>query len=290
MGKRKTLERERREAFFLRAQAFTPYVAVERGGALFFIPTVEGEWQRGLFVRRRRNDMKTLAKTVGRLAAFGVTLPHDPVFIDVGANIGTTTVMALRRHGFVSAVAIEPSAQTFLTLRLNLVANDLDGVVHAICAAASDHPGRVSLTLDAESSGSNRVEPADVQAHAVEETVEVDAITLDSVVAEGIIDPGRAGLLWIDAQGHEPAVIRGAARLIEAGVPLVTATRPELPGWEQTAAALAEVLGPHYTDALELRRSTELRPIGEFPALLESITHSTDVLLIRSERASTSSG
>ncbi|MDP9318677.1 MAG: FkbM family methyltransferase [Actinomycetota bacterium] len=282
--------RERREAFFLHAQAFTPYVAVERGDALFFIPTVEGEWQRGLFVRRRRNDMKTLAKTVGRLAAFGVTLPHDPVIIDVGANIGTTTVMALRRHGFASAVAIEPSAQTFSTLRLNLAANNLDGSVHAICAAASDRPGRVILALDAESSGSNRVKPpTSVHAHAVAETVEVDAITLDSVVAEGIIDPGRAGLLWIDAQGHEPAVIRGAARLIKAGVPLVTATRPELPGWEQTAAALAEVLGPHYTDAIELRRSTELRPIGEFPALLESITHSTDVLLIRSERASTSS-
>jgi hypothetical protein len=61
-------------------------VAIERGDAHFFIPTVEGEWQRGLFVRRRRNEMKTLAKTVERLVAFGVTLPHDPVFIDVGSE------------------------------------------------------------------------------------------------------------------------------------------------------------------------------------------------------------
>jgi FkbM family methyltransferase len=52
-------------------------------------------------------------------------LKDDTVFVDVGANIGTQTVHALRAGPFTRAVAFEPEQRNAKLLNMNLAANGM---------------------------------------------------------------------------------------------------------------------------------------------------------------------
>lgn len=269
-------DRDARQAFFQRASVLTPYLAVARGRReLLIVPTSDTGIGLEVFVKGgARNDMKVLGRAVRALERAGVSMPSDPVFVDVGANLGTTTVSALLRRGFSSAVALEPSAENIETLRLNLVANAIDDRVRVLQAAASDAEGEVFLELSPLSSGCHRIGEDGGGAVAVE------AVTLDGLVSRRAIDPARVGLLWLDTQGHESNVLRGASKLLELGIPLVTAARNE-EGWADVKADLHELLAPHYTSAQNLRKDEAPRPISDLPAMLEAVKGNADLLLFR---------
>jgi FkbM family methyltransferase len=215
--------------------------------------------------------VSTLAKAIARLAELGASIPVEPVFVDVGANIGTTTVRALRRHGFASGVALEPSPDNFRLLRLNLTANGLESVVQALPVAAGDRPGTVTLDVANANHGAHRV-----AAQVSTDGVTVESVTLDGLVESGIVDPSQAGLLWIDAPGSESGALLGATRLLEAGVPVVVSIRPG--GFPER---LADLLTACYTDAVELRKQERILPIDAVPGLSGSYRHKGDVLLVR---------
>ena len=56
-------------------------------------------------------------------------------FVDVGANIGSYTILASKVCG-ASTIAIEPLPSTFERLKRNLAANGIGGSVEAHCSAA----------------------------------------------------------------------------------------------------------------------------------------------------------
>ena len=267
---------DRRERFFEEARALTPYIAVSLGEQLFFIRTDDGGVGKGIFLKGWRKDMAVLDGALASIAEYGLSLPDEPVFVDVGANIGTTTVTALRRHRFASGVAIEPVPENFRVLRINLAANEIEDRVQALAAAVSDREGEVLFDVSRSNSGGHRVAAEDAQ-----ETVTVPAVTLDGLVARGAIDPERVGLLWMDAVGHEGSVIGGASKLIEQGVPIVIGVRRDLRLAPETRDAVIESVAASYTDVVELRDFLARHPIGEFGDLVDSFRHTTDLLLIR---------
>ena len=134
------------------------------------------------------------------------------VFVDVGANVGTSTVDALLQFGFGRAVCFEPAPDNARLLRANLVLNDLDGraAVHAV--AVSDYDGPCGLLDSPTNSGDRRL---------LTNGTGLECRRLDSFVEAGLLDPAEIGLVWIDVQGHEPHVLRGAKVAIPAGVPVV---------------------------------------------------------------------
>ena len=263
-----------REAFFDRAAGLTPYLAARVGDEVFFVSTEDQGVGRRVFVRTWRKDMTTLAKALDRLEELGVRLPAEPVFVDVGANIGTTTVTALRRHAFAAGVALEPAPGNFRLLRVNLAANGLDGAVRALNVAAGDRPGEVALDTSRTNHGGHRVSP-DAPAPG---TVTVERVTLDGLVEQGIVDPARAGMLWIDAPGSEDQALLGATRLVEAGVPIVMSIRP---GELGARTPLAGLLAASYTDVVELRKAERHLPIAELTTLSDTYEHKGDALLVR---------
>jgi hypothetical protein len=69
-------------------------------------------------------------------------------FVDVGANIGTHTLWALR-YGFESAVCIEADADNFRLLRVNQILNDMEARPRRGChQAPSMAPLRSCMTCD----------------------------------------------------------------------------------------------------------------------------------------------
>jgi FkbM family methyltransferase len=278
-GARPRHDRELREAFFSQAAELTPYLGVEADGDLFLVATDDAGIGRRLFVNGIRGDMAHLRTAVRLLEELGVPTTGS-TFVDVGANIGTTTVTALRRHRFARAVALEPAPSNFHVLRLNLVANEVESDVTALQVAVTDKEGEEQLVLSGAGSGSHVLAPAVPKTPA--STVLVQAVTLDGLVARGLLDPAAVGLLWIDAAGHESEVLTGASKLVDAGVPLVAALRTRSDNWPETKEFLLRHLSG-YTDFAELRLNAQRT--DDLGALLDSIQRpSTDLLAVRRPR------
>jgi FkbM family methyltransferase len=273
-GRRARLEA--REAFFAAAGEVTPYVAVEVGDDLFFVATDDTGVGRRVFVRGRRRDMTMLANGLAELGARGIEPPADPVFVEVGANMGTTTVMALRRHGFASAVALEPSPQNAWLCRLNLVANGLEDRVTLLPVAASDRSEEMDLVIGSGNRGGHRVLSggSDHPARAGS----VRSVTLDSLVEGGTIEPARVGLLWCDAAGHDAYAVLGASRLVEARVPMIVNVARGIAG--ATREAFVSLLTPYYAEIVELRKAKRTLPIDALADLVAGYHHKGDVLLV----------
>jgi FkbM family methyltransferase len=131
-----------------------------------------------------------------------ILLEPGQLFIDVGANIGSYSVLAA---GLVGAsgqiVAVEPSTDQLCYLRRNL--QDVSAECLISTAPLADRPRATGLVATGPT----------IQ-HFVESTAS-DAVmwtsTLDAELAKlGCQD--RGGLAKIDVEGWEPAVIAGAQR------------------------------------------------------------------------------
>jgi FkbM family methyltransferase len=210
--------RDEREAFFAAAVEHTAYVGVETvDDVRFLVATGDHYVGRRLFVSRRRSETKALAWIAG-------FIPTDGWIIDVGANIGTTCVTALAAHGFAEALAIEPVEENVRLLRANAAMNDVHNRLRVAQTAAGAEPGEAPLLLDATNSGGHRVTSAPGAL-----TVPVE--TVDRLLDQHAVDPASVRLFWLDTQGYEPHVLRGASRLL-GQVPTVIEVAPKLLGGE----------------------------------------------------------
>jgi FkbM family methyltransferase len=223
--RRRTMRRER--LLELVSRRLTRMLVVEDDGLRYLIDTQDpSEITRRIFTWGRYEE-PLMARGVRTLAAAtGVAEPlAGKAFLDVGANIGSASMVAVRRFGAQRALALEPGPENVRLLKANLALNDLDGRVEPIAAAVSDTPGAVVLELAPENIGDHRVRMASEVAPAMGEaqraTLTVPAVRLDDVVAERGLQATDIGLVWVDVQGHEAQVLAGMPKLLAGGVPLV---------------------------------------------------------------------
>lgn len=207
----------------------TPSVAVDTDGLRLYVSTSDREVSRATFAGGAYE--RTLFSRVMdelRRVGMGAHLAGRG-FLDVGANIGSATCLALRRYGAAEAWMFEPAPENLRLLRQNVLANGFEHQAHVHPIALSDDEGSVAFELSDLSWGDHRVRveresndgPPDLQGETQRATVEVRARRLDSLVDEGSIDLTSLGLAWIDVQGHEGHVLAGAAGLLASAVPIV---------------------------------------------------------------------
>ena len=277
--------RRARGKLFPSAAPWSPCVTVETPAATYLVRTDDTAFAPRFFQKRTRKEHTVLARAIEHTEREGRGITGS-VFVDVGAHIGTTTLEALAR-GFESAVAIEAAPGNHRLLRANLALNNACGRVTAFMAAASDREGALPLALGRGASTKPRVVASHVEGAAkLGRIVSVTSLTLDALVARGTLDPAAIGLLWLDVEGHEPSVLRGAGTLLRHGVPLVLEVSPKLLDRAEGSAALVEALDGHYTHLTDLgTRAATRRPISALGDAIESLRPygATDLLLIRSQ-------
>jgi FkbM family methyltransferase len=245
-----------RAMFFDMAARFTPAVAVEVAGLRYWVSTSDRFVGRETFLTGGFDD--------GAMERILAALEHHgPGFslagrtvLDIGANIGTTTVPLLRRFGARRAIAIEPVPANGRLLAMNCLDNGvLDRVaIHAV--ALSDRDGEVTMALSSTNSGDHRVlvagEQGGVLGEAARRTVTVPALRLDTMVARGTVDLDELGLVWMDAQGHEGAILSGARSLLGGPAPIVTELWPYGLRRHGGLRAMCELLAAHYDAVVEM--------------------------------------
>jgi FkbM family methyltransferase len=147
--------------------------------------------------------------------------------VDVGANIGVHTVRLARlarlagRDGEV--IAVEPDPELARRAERNAALNGL-GNVRVVNAAASDTAGEMRLYRPSPWD-TNRARASLLHhPYLTGDATNVPVVTLDEVCAGR-----RIALIKIDVEGHEAAVVRGAAAIIARDAPsIVFEYAPEL--------------------------------------------------------------
>lgn len=128
--------------------------------------------------------------------------PSD-LFVDVGANVGSYTILAAGAAG-ARCISFEPAASAFESLCANVRLNDIAGRVRTVRSAVGAKEGEVTFTLGHDTVNHVAVngEPSDV--------VVVPVTTLDSALR------GRAPrVMKIDVEGFEGRVVEGARSALE---------------------------------------------------------------------------
>lgn len=222
-------------------------------------------------------EHRTLDRVLRALETAGVASPVGRTLIDVGANVGTTSVTALGTFGFERAICFEPLPRNRELLSLNLAYNGLEERSAIVQVALSDRPGNVVFEVAPKNPSDGRVrvpgETTDGGAFGEEgwSTVEVPTATLDSYVESGDVDPDSVGLVWIDAQGHEGQILAGARTLLANHVPIVIEFWPYALRRAGGLEALVETVSTHFSQLLDLggdalaapRSAADIAQLGE---------------------------
>ena len=180
-----------------------------------------------------------------------------PVLIDVGAHVGSYTLLAALHEG-ATVIAVEPNPEACDVLRANVLLNDLFGRVSAFEVALSNVPGAVLPLLvpfRPDKSGYAHVQPHPsdglVPAHLQHMTIKTT--TVDTLVAGMELD--RVDFIKIDVEGWEVFVLEGAEetlRRFQPGV-LLEYFAPWTARYKYNPREMLRLLARHgYTGAVEL--------------------------------------
>ena len=246
----------------------TPSVAVQLGDLWYFVPTndlvgkstfMEGGFEHTVM----EAALDLLAERLGRPPVAGRT------FVDVGANIGTTTIPAVRLFGARHAIAIEPSSANCRLLRANIAANKLDDQVTVVELALSHRAGGYTLELGPDNTGDYRIRLTDDPGEIGEAgwaLEQVEAVTFDELLEARQVSLGDIGLVWMDTQGHEAHVLDGASSLLASDVPVVAEYWPY--GLRRAGALerLHAIVAGNYRLVLDVRATMDAGRAVELPA------------------------
>jgi len=179
----------------------------------------DAEW----FARHGHGSLCVEAETILFTMRLSFTRqPRKPLLIDVGTNTGNALAAMISAfnepgRGPVWVYAFEPNPDSFVQLKRGLAASGLSKHhrVHLIEAAVSDkigrstffHRGAGDLLSGLSQHPDRHLMP---NGEFEDRVVEVELVTLDSLFDRRTF----VHLLKVDAEGHDPLVLRGARRLL----------------------------------------------------------------------------
>lgn len=144
------------------------------------------------------------------------------LIVDVGANIGTICIPAVKRGHFARAIAVEPEPFNFSLLASNVNINGLSGKIDARNLALGANSGEeLAFELSETNFGDHRIRVAGsdgTYGEAGRRTIKVKSDSFDHAI--GDVDPAGT-LVWIDTQGFEGFVLAGAVRALKSRPPLL---------------------------------------------------------------------
>jgi len=184
------------------------------------------------------------------------------VMVDIGANIGTTSIPRIVLGDFQVVYAAEPAPANYAALVQNIVSNQLTGRILPDRVAIGSSDAEVWMKLSPRIGG-HKVVKREVSAKraAGSDYVKVSSTTLDRWVAAMNIDLDRVTFIKCDTQGFEGHVLRGADDVLRRKH---IAWQMELwpRGLKASGVEVDEVvdrLASHFTHFINLREDSSAR-------------------------------
>jgi len=167
---------------------------------------------------------------------------HYQTFIDVGANMGTYTVMFAKKG--LNTIAFEPSASNFKALQINLMLNDLERKVNSFNLGLDDNDRKASFVFDPVNTGASHLSAAEYYDPVTDkrgEITEVQLVMLDHIQKKLPLPKEDAVLMKIDVEGMEEHVIKGAKDFIKNRKELLIVMESVHSGEEKLKGLLSEI-------------------------------------------------
>lgn len=151
--------------------------------------------------------------------AFAALVRPDSICVDVGANLGITSVALAQLARAGRVVAIEADLRTYEFLRRNVEA--FDGIVALHCLVGNEDSDKTYLfnASDPGCSTSTSPERAVAMVKFGLEPIQMRSVTLDHIVAD--LSLARVDLIKIDVEGGELDVLAGARDTLARFKPVV---------------------------------------------------------------------
>lgn len=149
----------------------------------------------------------------GTLSFLVENLAEGDCFIDIGANIGLMSLTASKKVGPTGiVVACEPNPSTLEILERNISLNQSSNI-RVVSKAIGSEAGNAMIYPNWHI---NRGGASLIRKGNKEEGVQVEVITLDSLLTESKLRPK---MLKIDVEGFEFEVLKGASNLLMSSSP-----------------------------------------------------------------------
>lgn len=129
-------------------------------------------------------------------------LRQGDLFMDVGANVGSYTVLATGGAG-ARSIAVEPIPATFKNLQANVLLNGLSDRTDLHCVGLSHERSYIKFTAD-----------LDTVNHVMTDDEEGPAVRIPVLTMDELLDGQVPAVIKIDVEGHELAILQGARKTL----------------------------------------------------------------------------
>lgn len=194
--------------------------ALAQGRELFVVSTKDKAIGRGLY---RKNEFD-LQKVITAISLSEIeNTPDQLLLVDIGANIGSICIPAIKRGLATRAYAIEPEPKNINLLRANVNLNGLGDVIEIIPNALGREKGTVPFELSEDNYGDHRIKARNTFVDDQYNESHRDTVTVEMTTLDDILQSNRDEnvILWMDTQGYEGFVLGGASETLKKGFPLV---------------------------------------------------------------------
>jgi len=137
------------------------------------------------------------------------SLRPDDLFLDIGANIGSYTILASAVAG-AKSMTFEPVPETYHKLLKNIWINNITSLVDTRNIGIGSVEGTVSFQIHAQ----------DTRNRVSETTDDGTGITVPIQPIDALIHDQQPVAIKIDVEGYETEVVKGAAKTLKQDAPL----------------------------------------------------------------------
>ena len=154
---------------------------------------------------------------------YNVDDSESKYFFDIGANIGTTCISFYKKFDQNSKiVAFEPVNENYRLLRANALLNNVpDEACNFVNKALGSKSAKATFNFKSFNTGGANIEYLKDDSEVEGSSNITDVGTLDDYLEAKNINPYDIKYIWIDTEGFEPEVIKGADKALSgASIPV----------------------------------------------------------------------
>ena len=207
---------------------------------------------------------------------YGITPDSKGSFLDIGGNIGTTSIYVSKCCPALDVLAFEPDPDNSKIFRINCILNNSNAALYNI--ALGERNTDVSLALSDNNMGDHRILNASLEARRKKT---VCMRTFDTWLEE---HPQTIKYIWMDVQGYEGFVLEGMQKALDMQTsPIWMEFCPQMLRESGSFESLLFVLQRYFSSYIDRHNPNKEHTIDKIIELADSLTgdKATDLFLIR---------
>ena len=205
-------------------------------------------------------------------------VPETGVFLDIGGNIGTTTIYCQKKKkpelNYIAFEPVERNARLFLS---NCIMNGCEHIRVEKLALSNFRSNDAVMEVPLKNSGNSKLAlPGKSHSEKLEHGIET--MTLDEYLEMYNIDPMDIHYIWLDVEGHETEVLEGAKNLFShRSIPTCMEYNQDIYKEKSTYEMMLQILQKNFDYFLVCAQYAEgkkqPRCISELSLLWEELQH-----------------